>query len=246
MHSDFWKKLNEQFDRIHLQDTEIKTKSGTIYINPNVKLILGWLIFMILVVIFLAVCKPFSKKDAGDGTGNQGNEQSSENLGQSDAEFLRNEYPEVNSFIENYMQALTNCDINLLGTMVVDSSQFNEEMLQKRKQFIVGYSNIDCYTKPGLSEGSYVVYAVMNTQIQGVNAQPLSLHQFYLIPSEYGGFLQDNTSSTDPDIEAYLDKVNKEPDVKDLMDRVNKNNDDAAQADETLKAFYDMMNGTAE
>ena len=52
--------------------------------------------------------------------------------------------------------------------------------------------------------------------------------------------------STDPDIEAYLDKVNKEPDVKDLMDRVNKNNDDAAQADETLKAFYDMMNGTVE
>lgn len=62
MHSDFWKKLNEQFDRIHLQDTEIKTKSGTIYINPNLKLILGWLIFMILVVIFLVVCKPFSKK----------------------------------------------------------------------------------------------------------------------------------------------------------------------------------------
>ena len=246
MHSDFWKKLNEQFDRIHLQDTEIKTKSGTIYINPNLKLILCWLIFMILVVIFLVVCKPFSKKDTDSQAGVPEKEQSSSELGQSDAEFLRNEYPEVNSFIENYMQALTNCDINLLGTMVVDSSQFNEEMLQKRKQFIVGYSNIDCYTKPGLSEGSYVVYAVMNTQIQGVNAQPLSLHQFYLIPSEYGGFLQDNTSSTDPDIEAYLDKVNKEPDVKDLMDRVNKNNDDAAQADETLKAFYDMMNGTAE
>lgn len=246
MHKDFWKRINERFNRIHLQDTEIRTGAGIFYINPYVKLIAGWCLFLILLIVFLAVCKPFTKKDASNVDDKQISSKTDENPGQADADFLRNEYPEVNSFVENYMQALTGCDMNLLGTMVVDASQFNMDMLQKRKEFIVGYSNIDCYTKPGLTEGSYVVYAVMNTQIQGVNAQPLSLHQFYLVPNAYGGFMQDNTSSTNPDIEAYLDKVNQEPDVTELMNRVNTNNEEAAQADETLKAFYDMMNGTTE
>lgn len=246
MHKDFWKRLNERFNRIHLQDTELRTGSGIFYINPYMKLIAGWCIFLILVLVFLVVCKPFEKKDASDADNKQISSEADEKQGQSDADFLRNEYPEVNSFVENYMQALIGCDMNLLSTMVMDASQFNMDMLQKRKQYIIGYSNIDCYTKPGLTEGSYVVYAVMNTQIQGVNAQPLSLHQFYLVPNEYGGFMQDNTSSTNPDIEAYLDKVSQEPDVKELMNRVNTNNEEAAQADETLKAFYDMMNGATE
>lgn len=251
MHNDFWKNLNERFTRIHLKDTELHTRSGMVYINPYVKLAAGWCVFLLLLILFLIICKPFAKQDASgidnEPISSQNNSNSeSGKLGQADAEFLRNEYPEVNSFVENYMQALTGCDMNLLSTMVVDASQFNAEMLQKRKEFIIGYSNIDCYTKPGLTEGSYVVYAVMNTQIQGVNAQPLSLHQFYLIPTAYGGFMQDNTSSTNPDIETYLEKVSQEPDVKDLMNRVNTNNEEAAQADETLKAFYDMMNGTTE
>jgi hypothetical protein len=125
--------------------------------------------------------------------------------------------------------------------MVVDSAQFNIDELAKRQQYATNYSNVECYTKPGLTDGSYVVYAVVNTQIPGVSVQPLSLHQFYLIPNENGGFIHDNTATTNPEIEEYMNQVDRDPDVVELYTRVDKNNSDSAKSDEALKQFYESI-----
>lgn len=237
MQDNIWKKLNQKFDKIHLQDTEIKTGTETVYINPTIKLIAAWGVFLVAALLFLLIGKPFAN----------GEEKPSNGMGdtiisnQEYTPFVRNEYPEVNSFVENYLNALTTADINVLSTMVIDPAQFDAERLQKRKELVLNYSNVDCYTKPGLTEGSYVVYAVVNTQIAGVDIQPLSLHQFYLIPNEFGGFLQDNTASTNPEIETYMNQIDRDPDVVELFARVNKNNEESAQADEALKAFYERI-----
>lgn len=238
MQDKFWKNWNEKFDKIHLQDTEFKYGVEQIYINPTVKLIAAWTVFMIAVVLFILIGKPFAKEE-GVPTGKSG-EQTGSN--EEFVAFERNEYPEVNSFVENYMKALTSGDMNVLSTMVVDPSQFEDgERMQKRMELVLNYSNVDCYTKPGLTEGSYIVYAVMNTQIPDVDVQPLSLHQFYLIPNEFGGFLHNNIANTDVEIEAYMNQVDRDPDVVELYERVDKNNEESAQADESLRAFYERI-----
>lgn len=244
MQDKFWKKWNQKFDKLHLQDTEFRYGVQKIYINPTVKLVTAWTVFVLAVLLFVLIGKPFGKKDGVPSSAGSG-EQTGSN--EEYVAFERNEYPEVNSFVENYMKALTSGDMNVLSTMVVDPSQFADgERMQKRMELVLNYSNIDCYTKPGLTEGSYIVYAVMNTQIPDVDVQPLSLHQFYLIPNEFGGFLHNNIASTDVEIEAYMNQVDRDPDVVELYERVDKNNEESAQADESLRAFYERIGAAVD
>lgn len=238
MQDNLWTRWNRKFDKIHLEDTEIKTSGETVYINPTVKLIVAWAIFLVALLLFLIIGKPFAKQGGQSSVGADGTIISNEEY----TPFERNEHPEINSFVENYLNALTSADINVISTMVVDPAQFNVEAMQKKKELVLNYSNVDCYTKPGLTEGSYVVYALVNTQIVGVEIQPLSLHQFYLIPNEYGGFLQYNTASTDPEIDAYINKIERDPDVVELYERVDENNIESAKQDDALRLFYESIN----
>ncbi len=240
MEESFWTKLNRAFERVHLRDTEVKTSGESVFINPTMKFILGWGIFLILVFLFLLIGKPFSKEEVTEDN----------NIGATDDKiisnvdyvpFARNEYPEINAFVESYLNALTSCDVNLLSTMVVDPGQFNIDELTKRQEYAVSYSNVECYTKPGLTEGSYVVYALVNTQIPNVTVQPLSLHQFYLIPNENGGFLHDNTTATNPEIEEYMNQIDRDPDVMELFTRVDQNNTESAKVDDSLRQFYESI-----
>lgn len=237
MQENFWKKINRKYDELHLQDTEIRTSGESVFINPTVKLVVAWGLFLLVFILFLIIGKPFAKADK-PAVGMDGTIISNEEY----IPFERNEYPEVNSFVENYLNAITTADINVLSTMVVDPAQFDVAILERKKQMVLNYSNVDCYTKPGLTEGSYVVYAVVNTQIAGVEIQPLSLHQFYLMPNEFGGFVQNNTASTNPEIDAYMNQIDRDPDVVDLYKRVNDNNTESAKNDEALRAFYESIN----
>lgn len=242
MQDNIWRKWNRQFDRLHFKDTEIKTSGDTIYINPAMKLVAGWGIFLLFLVLFLLIGKPFAKKENVPEPG--GEELNVSDLGYTP--FERNAYPEVNSFVENYLNALTSADINMLSTMVVDPNQFDAATLERRREQTLSYSNADCYTKPGLTEGSYIVYAVVNTQIAGVQVQPLSMHRFYLIPNEYGGFVQDNTTGTNTELADYITQIDQDPDVAELYTRVEQNNRESAKNDEALRAFYEKIGVTVE
>lgn len=237
MQDSLWRKWNQQFDKLHFRDTEIKTSGDKVYISPAMKLLTGWGIFLLVLVLFLLIGKPFAKKE--DVPAPNGENPAVNDL--TYTPFERNMYPEVNSFVENYLLALTSADINVLSTMVVDPTQFDIGTLEQRKETILGYSNADCYTKPGLTEGSYIVYAVVNTQIADVQLQPLSMHRFYLIPNEYGGFLQDNTAGANPELTAYINQIDQDPDVAELYSRVEQNNSESAKNDEALRLFYEKI-----
>ena len=239
MQNNFFRRLNQVFNRIHLQDTEIKTKGESIYINPTVKLIIGWSIFLVAFLLFIIIGKPCAH--TGNGTAGGQKEQTSN---EDYVPFQRNEYPEINSFVENYLNAITSEDVTVLSTMVKDPTPYTPERLSQRKQYVLSYSNVDCYTKPGLTDGSYVVYAIVNTQIPGVEVQPLSMHLLYLVPNEYGGFILDNTTVSEPDIDAYLNQIERDPDVVELYDRVTQNNDESAARDEELQNFRNSIQDT--
>ncbi|MBQ8984010.1 MAG: hypothetical protein IJ079_10540 [Lachnospiraceae bacterium] len=282
MANDFWKQWNRRFNRLHFRDTEIKTKGDSIYINPTMKFIFVWAVFLIALILFLVIGKPFSKdkKDTDQPgqdvsiTADNGQDEQESKDGKSSAStentsseadsdpdgtaadpavspdddklIKRNEYPAVNSFAESYLNATTNCDYNMLCTMVSDPTQINMDELEKRLNYATKYSNPECYTAPGLSEGSFVVYVVVNTQIPGVNVQPLSIHQFYLIPTAYGGYVHDNTITSDSEIMAYIRELDQNPEIIKVFDRVEQNNIDSAAQDETLQQFYDKINAATE
>ena len=64
--------------------------------------------------------------------------------------------PEITAFVEQYLAALVQCNMEALQALVVDANQFDEVVLQKRKEYITAYTNIQCYTKPGKTENTYI------------------------------------------------------------------------------------------
>ena len=70
----------------------------------------------------------------------------------------KNAYPTVNALMNKYFEALGNKDVTALKTLVDNLSAEDEEAIQNN-QYIDAYSSVESYTKPGVKEGSYVVFA---------------------------------------------------------------------------------------
>ena len=72
------------------------------------------------------------------------------------------------------------------------------------------------------------------------------MHRFYLIPNEYGGYVQDNTTGTNTELADYISQIDQDPDVAELYTRVEQNNRESAKNDEALRAFYEKIGATVE
>ena len=78
----------------------------------------------------------------------------------------KNEYPTVNALIQQYYTALGAKDVESLKK-VVDQLDPAEESAILNSHYIEGYSNVEVYTKAGLTEGSYVVFACYDHKYVG-------------------------------------------------------------------------------
>lgn len=78
----------------------------------------------------------------------------------------KNEYPTVNALIQQYYTALGAKDVANLKK-VVDQLDPAEESAILNSHYIEGYSNVEVYTKAGLTEGSYVVFACYDHKYVG-------------------------------------------------------------------------------
>ena len=67
-------------------------------------------------------------------------------------------YPQVNALIEKYYTALTNKDVQSLKGLV-DELDPSDESAITNSQYIESYSNVQVYTKKGMTDTSYVVFA---------------------------------------------------------------------------------------
>lgn len=240
---DRWKK---QFRKKHFQDTEIRLGNEKLYINPAIKLVAAWTLFAILVVGTVVISKKISNKSPEGGEPKEPVTTAGEVLETTTQEvppMQQETNPEITAFVEQYLTALVQCNMEALQALVVDANQFDEVVLQKRKEYITGYSNIQCYTKPGKTENTYIVYAVVSTQIKDVTSQPLSMHEFYLQKDEAGAWKHNNTTSQDSELEMYINLMDRSDEVVALMERVNQENDRMAGEDASLQSFYNMLKG---
>lgn len=70
----------------------------------------------------------------------------------------KNAYPAVTALMQNYYTALGNRDIQGLKELV-DQLDPSDESAISNSRYIAGYSGIEAYTKKGLTDTSYVVFA---------------------------------------------------------------------------------------
>lgn len=168
------------------------------------------------------------------------------NVSATDSELELNAYEPVNKLVEQYLDATLKCDIDTLQTIMSDTSSLSVDELQKKSEYLDEYQNIDCYTKIGPVEGSYVVYVYSELKIADVSTLAPGLTRFYVTTGE-DGQLKIFTGELDDTTQQFIQETGTDEKVVDLIDSVNQKLAVAVSSDADLKAFVNKLDeGTKE
>ncbi|MCM1273135.1 MAG: hypothetical protein NC225_00580 [Clostridium sp.] len=197
-------------------------------------LFVGWLVFILLALIFYFY---FSK-----GFMDFFNKKSKSG---ADAQKIYevNKYPAVNSLIEKYFTAISECDEKTLKSLVSNPAEFDDMTnYEKRAKVITGYENIICYTIPGYQEGDLLVYVIANltfSDVTKINSKPLDISYFYL-KKNYDDYFILNVIS-DENINEYIEAKYKNDDIQNLYKSVKENIDSCAATDSAFAELYNKI-----
>ena len=151
-----------------------------------------------------------------------------------------NAYPEINALIEQYYQAAAEGDIDTINSIKDYSEQTELLQIQEKSNYLEGYEDINCYTKPGPEENSYVVYASYYAKFRDIDRTVCGLNTFVVCRNENGEYyIHDCTN--DETMREYRINVTKQDDVVELFNRVQVEYNEAVTEDEELAAFLTQL-----
>ena len=226
------------------------------WLSDNLRyFMLGGAILVIVAVLFFGIraCVGSNKGNSGDGqkttSEDQGNVPSSPtNEGESDekkedANPMETADADVTALIKSYYQALGEKDIATLKTLEDDFTPSDESKVTNLKDYIEGYEVGDVYTKKGMTDDSYVVYACFYYICQGVDTKAPALTQFYVYKNDDGNWVIDNDALQNSEVSAYMEAQLSDSDVTALVSKVQGELDQAQEEDSSLA---DFLNGLGD
>ena len=151
-----------------------------------------------------------------------------------------NAYPEINALIEQYYQAAAEGDIDTINSIKDYSEQTELLQIQEKSNYLEGYEDINCYTKPGPEENSYVVYASYYAKFKDIDRTVCGLNTVEVCQNSDGEYyIHDCTN--DEAMREYRINVTKQDDVVELFNRVQVEYNEAVTEDEELAAFLTQL-----
>ncbi len=208
-------------------------------------LLFGWLVFLLLVLVFYFYFMDkidFNKILGRDTTTEAEQGPVSDNPEQYDTKYSyqTNANLDINSLMIEYYAALAVCDQNKLVSLVTDPSVYNDMTpYEQKSQIITHYSNINCYTVPGLTEDSTILYVTCNINIAGVESAPMNISQFYIVKTAEGYKI--NNGALDEATTNHIAEVSASADVQELYRNVKANIDECLAKDPTFVEFYNTV-----
>lgn len=211
------------------------------WLSDNLRyILLGLAGILLLVIAFFAVRlitglgspkKQTETQQVTEGVTEASSEES------EDSQLVRNQ-TDILEFVTNYCTARTNKDFDTIASMFETFTDDIRTAIEQEDTLVESYNNIMTYSKPGLTDGSYVVYFYFDAKLNGANTLAPGLRDIYLVTSSDGDLIISDTDSH-PEQAAYIEEVRADSDVQALLDDVNNKFDDALASDADLKALFD-------
>jgi hypothetical protein len=187
-------------DFFHKYFNKENFKKAAAWCKTNRRFFIAALLFILLLVL-LRACTGQGKleKNSGSGTDSQTEQQtgteSTENIA-FDSEFEIDAHEEVNSLIAAYYEAFASADLDTLETLASPISENEKSYIGVFSQYIESYQNIVCYTKGGLTDGSYLVSAYFDLKFYDVETMAPGLDFFYVETKDDGSVYINNLYSS--------------------------------------------------
>lgn len=216
--------------------------------HKKIYIALAVLAAVIALVIILGVTAGSGKKDTKEteqlNTENvteTENTDSEEALTEEEDDSLKvDAYEEVNALIERYFTGLASGDLEQVASAVDVLSEEEKLTIDKKKDYIESYDQITCYTKKGLEENSYVVFAAYEMKIYNIETPAPGIMALYVCTAEDGNMYIFNGEASD-ELKDYVLQLAAEEEVAAVIADVDARYQQLVAENEDLGKFADTM-----
>lgn len=155
-------------------------------------------------------------------------------------------YPEISDVIKNYLNAFLIEDDTKRAETIAQyvGNLYDINSVKSKSSYVSGYSEVECYTKNGPYENTYVVYAYYHMGLKNIETTVPSVDILYVVRDVKTGNVYIQNDSGD-DIQKYIKQVTKDSDVQQLLKSVEDEFEKAKNSDSKLKKYFDDVNANA-
>ena len=160
-------------------------------------------------------------------------------------------HPEVKELVSTYYNSYAAGDIDKLLAITQSLSDMEKSYVKMMNEYVESYSDVTCYTKEGLEEGSFMVSATFNMNCTGVEGGLPGMDFFYIRTDKDGKIYIDNRYSsfnrnikeqeTEPEVDALIEEFEGGEDVQKLRNEFQEKYDAAVAGNENLKQMANTV-----
>lgn len=149
-------------------------------------------------------------------------------------------YAGINDLISQYFMGLSAGDTNLVESTVDVLTEEEKQTIVRKKDYIEAYNHIVCYTKKGLEEGSYVVFASYEMKIYNIETAAPGIMALYVCTSDNGSLYIFNGEAPE-ELTNYVLELAEEEEVAAVIADVDARYQQLVAEDEDLGKFAATM-----
>ena len=161
------------------------------FIKQNIRYFAAGALFLVLVLV-LVNCG--TKKDGTQvNMVNPATETTAE--AETQEAFQVDTYEDVNALINQYFTAYAAGDVDTIAAIATPITDNEKSYIAEYSKYVDSYENIQCYTKHGLDDKSYMVSARIDIKFTGADTPAPGLDFFYVRTQDDGSLIIDNLYS---------------------------------------------------
>ena len=208
-------------------------------------------ILLVAIVTLARSCGQNTTEENTEGAQQEQTEQTDQSEETAEAEepneLEENTHSSVERLVSKYLDCIVSGDIDALSEIVDELSDSDKEEVQKLSKAYESYSNLQCYTKKGPEDDSYIVFVCCDMKITGVETLAPYISCLYVSAKDDSGnrYIRYNNVEEDQELQAYVQELEQDPEVKALYDDVNTRYQEALESDAALSEFIQNATGKA-
>jgi len=237
--------IMNQNNQSRLEGVKDKLLTGKDWILDHRKVVMpAILIACVLITVFVAVNanqRDTLEKEAEAAALAAAEQQTEEEVQEMPVYDLEeNAYPEVNNVVRAYYDAQASGDMDTVSSLNTYLNDIQKIKVEELSKYIESYPELNVYTKPGLTENTYVAYVCSEVKFYDLEKTIPGMQTYYIGQDENGNYYINN-GTYDDTVSSYIKEVTLQDDVVDLNNKVVVAYNDLLADDADLSEFLAYM-----
>ncbi|MBQ8597229.1 MAG: SH3 domain-containing protein [Lachnospiraceae bacterium] len=158
------------------------------------------------------------------------------NLEKMEFQLEEDAHPEVNNLVRTYYDAQASGDLEVISSLNTYLNDIEKIRVEEMSKYIESYPVLTVYTKPGMTENTYVAYVYSEVKFEDVDTPLPGMQTYYIGQDENSNYFI-NDGTYDDATWDYIREITLQDDVVDLNNKVAVEYNELLANDEELNEF---------